>query len=73
MKQTNQTEKNSFLPLCGLVEGSQGKSDLFHLYLDVVHFLVHPNFDLVSSLLALFTAKEVAQMTIEIIECYHLR
>ena len=27
MKQTNQTEKNPFLPLCGLAEGSQGKSE----------------------------------------------
>ena len=47
--------------------------DLFHLYSRyVVHFLVHPNFDLVSSLLALFAARNVAQMTIEMIECYHL-
>ena len=35
--------------------------------------LVHPNFDLVSSLLALFAARKVAQMTTEMIECYHLR
>ena len=34
---------------------------------------VHPNFDLVSSLLALFEARKVAQMTTEMIECYQLR
>ena len=39
----------------------------------VVHFLVQPNFQLVSSLLALFEARKVAQMTTEMIECYHLR
>ena len=39
----------------------------------LVHFSVHPNFDLVSSLLALFVAKKVAQMTTEMIECYHLK
>ena len=32
------------------------------------HFLLHPNFDLVSSLLAPFAARKVAQMTTEIIE-----
>ena len=48
--------------------------DLFHLYSRyVVHFLVHPNFDLVSFLIALFAARKVAQMTTEMIECYHLR
>ena len=38
----------------------------------IVHFLVHPNLDLVSSHLALFfAARNVAQMTIEIVQCYH--
>ena len=37
-----------------------------------VHFLVHPNFGLVSSLLVIFAAREVALMTTEMIECYHL-
>jgi hypothetical protein len=39
----------------------------------VVHFLVQPNFELVTSLLDLFVARKVAQMTTEMIECYHLR
>ena len=39
----------------------------------LVHYLAHSNFDLVSSLLALFVARKVAQMTTEMIECYHLR
>ena len=39
----------------------------------IANFLVHPNFDLVSSLLALFAARKVVQMTTEMIECYHLR
>ena len=37
------------------------------------YFLVHPHFDLVSSILALFAARKVAQMISEMIECYHLR
>ena len=36
-------------------------------------YAVHSNFDLVTSLLALFVARKVAEMTIEMIECYHLR
>ena len=40
----------------------------------MVHFLGHSNFDLVSFLLALFSARKVAQMTNEMVECcYHLR
>ena len=39
----------------------------------IAHFLVHSNVDLVSSLIALFAARKVAQMTTEMIECYHLR
>ena len=35
----------------------------------IVHFLVHSNFDL----LALFAGKKVAQMTTQMTECYHLR
>ena len=33
----------------------------------IVHFLVHPNFDLLSFLLALFEARRVAQITTEMI------
>ena len=47
------------------------ENDLFHLY--IIHLLVHSNFDLVSSLPAIFVARKVAQMTTEMIECYHLR
>ena len=43
------------------------------IYILHIHFLVHPNFDLVSSLLVLFAARKVVQMTTEMIECYHLR
>ena len=39
----------------------------------IVQILDDSNFDLVSSLLALFAARKVAQMTSEMIECYHLR
>ena len=39
----------------------------------LVYFLAHPNFDLVSYLLALFTARKLAQVTIEMIENYYLR
>ena len=39
----------------------------------IVHFQVHTNFDIVSSLLVLFAARKIAQMTTEMIECYHLR
>ena len=39
----------------------------------IVHFLVHPNFDLVSSLLVIFAATKVVEMTTQMIECYHLR
>ena len=38
----------------------------------MVRFLGHPDVDLVSSFLALFADRKVAQMTIEMIECYHL-
>ena len=48
--------------------------NLFHLHIfQIVYFLVHINVDAVSSLLALFVSRKVAQMTTEMIKCYHLR
>ena len=35
--------------------------------------LFSPNFEIASSLLVLFAARKIAQMTTEMIECYHLR
>ena len=38
----------------------------------IVHFLVHSHFHLVTSVLAQFSTRTLVQMTIQMIDCYHL-
>ena len=52
--------------------GSHTRSCFIYILL-IVQTLVHSNFDIISSLLALFVARKVDEMTTEMIECYHLR
>ena len=71
--QTHSCNENRVFPVQFFSQGKTCFHPLVSSIFQIVHFLFHPNFDLVSSLLVIFAATKVVEMTTGMIECYHLR